>query len=104
MQVEYLRRLGLVDSSIGKAISMRPQLVACDIENGWQRLVKYFKLLGIEDAGIQRMFCVHPSVFCMNLERNIAPKVILYHAPYFYRVVFAVRASAYIYFGDLFSI
>lgn len=87
MQVEYMRRLGLVDASIGKAISMRPQLLACDIENGWQRLVKYFKLLGIQDAGIQRIFCVHPSVFCMSLEKNIAPKVKDYHTPYFYPVV-----------------
>lgn len=76
-----MRRLGLVNASIGKAIALRPQLLACDIENGWQRLVKYFKFLGIQDAGIQRIFCVHPSVFCMNLEKNIAPKVKLYHTP-----------------------
>lgn len=70
-----MRELGLGDASIGKAISLRPQLLACNIESGWQRLVKYFKFLGIQDAGIQRIFCVHPSVFCMNLEKNIAPKV-----------------------------
>jgi mTERF domain-containing protein len=70
-----LRRLGLVDASIGKAIATRPQLLACDIQDGWQRLIKYFKFLGIQDSGIQRIFCVHPSVFCMNLEKNIAPKV-----------------------------
>lgn len=77
----------MADASIGKAISTRPQLLACNIENGWQRLVKYFKFLGIQDAGIQRIFCVHPSVFCMNLEKNIAPKVKLYLTPYFYPVV-----------------
>lgn len=70
-----MRCLGMADANIGKAIATRPQLLASDIGNGWVPLIKYFKLLGIQDAGILRIFCVHPSVFCMNLEKNIAPKV-----------------------------
>lgn len=70
----------MADANIGKAIATRPQLLASDIGNGWVPLIKYFKLLGIQDAGILRIFCVHPSVFCMNLEKNIAPKVRFFRA------------------------
>ena len=73
-QVEYLRQLGIVDAIIGKMIATRPQLLACDIED-WRTLVKYFQVLGVQKLGIQRILSVHPSVFCMNLEKNIAPKV-----------------------------
>lgn len=74
-QVEYLRQLGIVDAIIGKMIATRPQLLACDVE-GWRTLVKYFQVLGVQKLGIQRILSVHPSVFCMNLEKNIALKVI----------------------------
>jgi hypothetical protein len=77
-KVEYFRRLGLADPNIGRAIATRPQLLACSIDAAWRPLVKYLRFLGVETTGLQRIICVNPSVFCFNLENNIAPKVWLY--------------------------
>jgi mTERF domain-containing protein len=76
VQVNYLKELGVHDAVLVKILASAPQLLACDIEESWDKLLRYFYYLQIELAGVRRILGVNPSVFCLNLEENIAPKVL----------------------------
>jgi mTERF domain-containing protein len=67
----------LDDENLGKALACKPQLIACDIEEGWKPLVKLLYYLGVDGYGLRKILVIQPSVFCLSLTNNIAPKVCL---------------------------
>ncbi|CAM6127598.1 unnamed protein product [Calypogeia fissa] len=75
LKVDYLRQIGIDNAGLVKILASSPQLLACNIEESWARLLRYFYFLRIEISGVRRILVVNPSVFCLNLEENIAPKV-----------------------------
>ena len=77
LQLNYLRSFGLDDENLGKALACKPQLIACDIEEGWKPLIKLFYYLGVDGYGLRKILVIQPSVFCLSLSTNVAPKVFL---------------------------
>lgn len=75
MQVHYLKEFGLNIEEVGKLLAFKPQLIGCSIDDRWKPLVKYLYYLGISRDGMRRMLIVKPMVFCVDLEKVIAPKV-----------------------------
>jgi len=49
--------------------------MGCSIEERWKPLVKYFYYLGISKEGMKRILVVKPILYCIDLEKTIAPKV-----------------------------
>ncbi|KAL3688724.1 hypothetical protein R1sor_015033 [Riccia sorocarpa] len=74
-KMDYLRGLGIEEAVLRRMMVSAPQLLACSIEQSWDKMLRYFYYLQIEISGIRRILGVQPEVFCLNLERNIAPKV-----------------------------
>lgn len=49
--------------------------MGCSIEERWKPLAKYFYYLGISKEGMKRILVVKPILYCIDLEKTIAPKV-----------------------------
>lgn len=75
MQVNYLKEFGLNTEDVGKLLAFKPQLMGCSIEERWKPLVKYFYYHGISRDGMRRILTIKPMIFCIDLEKNIVPKV-----------------------------
>lgn len=60
---------------VGRLLAYKPQLMACSIEEQWRPLVKYLYYLGVRRDGMKRILMAKPVIFCVDLERTIAPKV-----------------------------
>ncbi|KAH9306368.1 hypothetical protein KI387_010772, partial [Taxus chinensis] len=71
---EYLKEFGLSNTDLGRLIALRPHLLSCNIEEEWKPLVKYLYYLGVQRSGMRRLLIKEPSIFCLNLRENIAPK------------------------------
>jgi hypothetical protein len=65
----------LSTEELGKILAFKPQLMACSIEERWKPLVKYLYHLNVSKDGMKRMLVVQPTIFCLDLETVIAPKV-----------------------------
>lgn len=70
-----MKEFGLNIEEVGKLLAFKPQLMGCSIDDRWKPLVKYLYYLGISRDGMRRMLVVKPMVFCVDLEKVIAPKV-----------------------------
>lgn len=73
--MKYLKEFGIDNRDLGRLISSRPRLLACNVEEEWKPLVKYLFYLGVQRSGMKRLLTKEPSIFLLNLRNNIAPKV-----------------------------
>lgn len=76
LQVDCLTGILSDHNAVVRVIAERPQLLACSVEEDWTPLIKYFYFLGIDIFGIRRILACNPAAFCLNIQENIAPKVV----------------------------